>query len=65
MLSDVWQMYSKKVFKNDIKMAKFRVKNSKLPGHILFHMHIKLNLPKLWYFLSFQWLSLRDRALFF
>lgn len=56
---------AKKVCKTDIKMAKSRVKNSKLPGHILFHMHIILNLPKLWYFLPFQWLSMQAWALFF
>lgn len=46
-------------------MAKSRVKNSKLPGHILFHMHIILNLPKLCDFLSFQGPSLQAGALFF
>jgi len=35
------------VCKIDIEMTMSRVKISKLPGHILFHMRITLNLPKL------------------
>lgn len=50
-LPDILQKYVGKKYGKII----LKLQTEKLPGHILFHMHIILNFIKLWYFVLSGW----------